>query len=711
MKDRDAIYESSKEVASCLAQGTISRGVDRPGLVRLAVRNTKQCDRLISETTVQGNTPLACREGCDACCRNMPFGTVPEILAIADRCLSMPEQDLKALVAKLHTYVSSAEPHRPEGFLRFKDPCPFLKDSRCQIYEDRPLFCRGLTSENPDLCRMLNERPFSEEVFGPNGELATAQGFIDGTTQTLAKAGLSQRRLEVPRMVLELLTNSAAENELLTSPRPMAISAQRPWVVRLGEDPQISLPATTKDSMTFMEERRHHPLEQLTHLIQTPTTANLIARMWLPSAPRSVEEEKAWWDVMNNALDEALEFEQFDAWEAYAVIEQLRPISFGYQSRPLKEIMAKVGRLLNDKVASKVCPELLEAMPVRKPGKLRVGILGDASNSSGSAWTLGWAEKYDRQDLELHIIKAYKTEDRVSMTFRGYVDHYHYLQGGGIEGAKYIRNLDLDYLIFTDVGDFGGYYRYAMYRLARRQATAWGCPFTSGLVTMDDYLTGDLMEILSADEHYTENLVRLANTGLTLADSREPHLQGSRARFGLPEGWLVAYPQYIMKWFPEHDELLAELSAKLENPIYIADIGTDYEKAKFTDRMAKVGAKIAWFPVTRGKAVFRALLKQFDVCIDSPGWSGGITGLDALGSGTPVVTMPGTYLRQRLVSGFCKQAGVPDCCVSNAAEYIALATDRDAVAEIKSKIEADSLFNDLQPLRDLEDHIRGTALI
>ena len=50
--------------------------------------------------------------------------------------------------------------------------------------------------------------------------------------------------------------------------------------------------------------------------------------------------------------------------------------------------------------------------------------------------------------------------------------------------------------------------------LAPIQCASWGHPDTTGLPTIDYFLSGELMEPPDADEHYTERLVRLPNLAI-----------------------------------------------------------------------------------------------------------------------------------------------------------------------------------------------------
>ena len=56
--------------------------------------------------------------------------------------------------------------------------------------------------------------------------------------------------------------------------------------------------------------------------------------------------------------------------------------------------------------------------------------------------------------------------------------------------------------------------RLAAQRLAPVQCVAWGHPETTGMPTLDYFLSSDLMEPPDGEAHYTEHLVRLPNLGL-----------------------------------------------------------------------------------------------------------------------------------------------------------------------------------------------------
>ena len=79
--------------------------------------------RSVDEIFVHINKFTACSEGCSACCHIPAFISQLEVANI----------EIKTGVA------ARSRPHKGNYF---GQACPFLKESRCSIYEDRPLVCR-----------------------------------------------------------------------------------------------------------------------------------------------------------------------------------------------------------------------------------------------------------------------------------------------------------------------------------------------------------------------------------------------------------------------------------------------------------------------------------------------------------------------------------------------------------------------------------------
>ncbi|MBC9070652.1 YkgJ family cysteine cluster protein [Thauera sp. CAU 1555] len=82
----------------------------------------------------------ACRSGCGACCSmtTMIYAHEAEVLAQASgrRMTRIPARPQFTALTQARAF--------------FGTPCPFLKDSRCSVYEVRPIICRLHHSLNDD---------------------------------------------------------------------------------------------------------------------------------------------------------------------------------------------------------------------------------------------------------------------------------------------------------------------------------------------------------------------------------------------------------------------------------------------------------------------------------------------------------------------------------------------------------------------------------
>ncbi len=79
-------------------------------------------------------------------------------------------------------------------------------------------------------------------------------------------------------------------------------------------------------------------------------------------------------------------------------------------------------------------------------------------------------------------------------------------------------------------------YTLALSRLAPVQCVTWGHPSTTGLETIDYYLSSELFETEDADQYYTEKLVRLKTIPAYSYRPTPPSPLKKRDQFGLARG-------------------------------------------------------------------------------------------------------------------------------------------------------------------------------
>jgi protein O-GlcNAc transferase len=111
------------------------------------------------------------------------------------------------------------------------------------------------------------------------------------------------------------------------------------------------------------------------------------------------------------------------------------------------------------------------------------------------------------------------------------------------------------------------------------------------------------------------------------------------------------------------------------------------------------------------KSAFYGLMKRADVFLDTTGFSGFNTAMQAVECGLPMVTREGRFLRGRLASGILRRMGLTELIASTEEEYVNLAVKLAKNAEyrqvIRQRIEISRpvLFGDVAPVRALEDFL------
>ena len=122
-----------------------------------------------------------------------------------------------------------------------------------------------------------------------------------------------------------------------------------------------------------------------------------------------------------------------------------------------------------------------------------------------------------------------------------------------------IRNLNLDVLLYTDLGMEGFTWSLAFSRLVRVQAAMWGHPITSGLETIDYFISSDLAEAEGAEANYTEKLDPPEESAALLFPSAARYRARARS-FQLPaDAHVYGCLQATFKLHPEFDVVLAEI--------------------------------------------------------------------------------------------------------------------------------------------------------
>lgn len=391
-----------------------------------------------------------------------------------------------------------------------------------------------------------------------------------------------------------------------------------------------------------------------------------------------------------------------------------------YQGYNLVWEQQQYGNLVH-KIMTTRYPQWRDSLPIPPvEQKIRVGYASSYLHSySGTFWLMGWLQYCDRTQFEIYCYYTGNTPDVVTDFFREHSDVFHHFPDQFEAVCQQIREDNLHLLVYPEIGMQGSTIAQAALRLAPIQCTAWGHPLTSGLPTIDYYLSSELMEPEDAQEHYTETVIRFPHLGICYRQPSLPDpLPKSRSDFGLANSEVVYLCcQAPFKYLPQYDDLLVSIAEKVTNAKFIF-IRSEILKPRLSQAFATRGLdfdRYSLFLPSQPRPDYLALNCLADIYLDTIGFTGGNMTLDALACGLPVVTLPTSVMRGRMSAAMLRRIEVTETIATSTDHYIEIAVklglETPLREALKQKITArcSLLFNDRECITVLEQFYQEKA--
>ena len=399
-----------------------------------------------------------------------------------------------------------------------------------------------------------------------------------------------------------------------------------------------------------------------------------------------------------------------------------QPFLLAYQGYNNRELQRIYGDLVC-KIQAKKYPQWSKIRPMQSitaDGKIRVGIVSGFFYSH-SNWKIpiqGWVEQLDRQRFSIYGYYTAKKKDPIFEKARRSFDRFRDNSFSLERLCETITNDRLHVLIFPEIGMNPMTARLAALRLAPIQCASWGHPDTSGLPTIDYYLSSDLMEPPGADSHYTERLIRLPNLSIYYKPQEIQPAPLDRSDLDLPLGAALYFcPQSLFKYLPQYDQVFPRIAKQVDHCrfLFIKHPSSSHLNERFVARLRKAFAEyglcendyVSLLPRLNSEQ-YQAVNRLCDVFLDSLGWSGCNTTMEAIANDLPVVTMPGDLMRGRHSHAIMTMMGVTETIAGALDEYIDLAVrlgrESQFRSEIKEKISRNKhrVYQDTSCIKGLE---------
>ncbi|WP_413207436.1 tetratricopeptide repeat protein [Rhodospirillum sp. A1_3_36] len=298
-----------------------------------------------------------------------------------------------------------------------------------------------------------------------------------------------------------------------------------------------------------------------------------------------------------------------------------------------------------------------------------------------------WVTDIDRSRFHVTVLHFAEEVDGQSAEVARNADAFHHIPRGGLPALALLRTLAPDAILYPELGMSNDTLRLAAIRLAPVQAVSWGHPATTGLPSIDLFLSSDLMEPPTGHLAYTERLVRLPGLSIryspafAVEDAVEARA-AARHALGLEEDTpLFLSLQTHAKYHPNDDTLLGRIAARVpESRMAFIDARPPTPKGMLRARLeaafraegADPNRQLLMLPPMPLEQ-YRRLNLAGDVFLDTPAWSGGNTTLEAIHCGLPIVTLPGQTMWSRHSAAILTSLEVPETIAGNRGAYVDIA--------------------------------------
>ena len=306
-------------------------------------------------------------------------------------------------------------------------------------------------------------------------------------------------------------------------------------------------------------------------------------------------------------------------------------------------------------------------------------------------------------------------------------ENYIYL-GNNLSNARLsLDKYDFDYIVYPDIGMKLMSTLLAYSRISAVQITTWGHSETSGIDTIDYFISSEYFENnLHSQDYYTEKLILLKSLGTFYISPHKLFIDNNpkyntttnkifktRKDYGYKStDILYVCLQTFYKMTPEFEKCLARILELVPNGIIILSNTFPYCKSHLIRIKNTIGdeklQRIRWYGSLE-KDEFLNLVSICDICLDPFPFGGFNTSYDAFDYNIPVITLEGEFLHGRFTSGLYKKMGLDECIVKTPEEYSQLAYNIGINEKLRHKInrniemKKNAIFQEQQSILDWQE--------
>jgi len=364
-----------------------------------------------------------------------------------------------------------------------------------------------------------------------------------------------------------------------------------------------------------------------------------------------------------------------------------------------------------------------------QPNKLKICFISDSfiTDTSVLRDRISIIGKLDRAKYEVYIASFYKFDvinGLIAKVFMNKIKNNYIYLGPTLSIAREtLEKYEFDFIVYPDIGMKLLPTLLAYSRIAPIQITTWGHSETSGIDTIDyfissEYFSGyvsndsqsthpqqnNLYPIHPQQNHYSEKLILFKSLGTFYISPHKLFIENNKAyteqhkKFKTREelgfttkDHLYVCLQTFYKLNPEFETCLARILELDPNGIILLSNTFPFCKSHLERIRNCIGLeklkRIRWYGSLE-KDEFLNIVSISDVCLDPFPFGGCNTSFDAFDYNIPVITLPSPFLHGQFTNGLYKKMGYEnsECIVKTPEQYAQVASMISINEKLKHKI-------------------------
>lgn len=312
--------------------------------------------------------------------------------------------------------------------------------------------------------------------------------------------------------------------------------------------------------------------------------------------------------------------------------------------------------------------------------RLHIGyVSGDFRSHPVGFFLFGALACHNASLYKIHCYSTTEAPDSATAQLQQFADIWHDIRGmDDAKVAQLIHNDQIDILVDLSGHTAGNRLTVFARKPAPIQVSWLGYFNTTGMKSIDYFITDPLHTPTQAEQWFTEEIIRLPEGYMSYtpashapAVSPAPCLKNGYVTFGCFNNTSKINAEVIALW--------AGILTRTPNARLVLKakaLGDSRMQESYWQAFASHGIARERIDL-RGWSYHSDMLQEYqdiDIALDPFPFSGGLTSCDTLWMGVPIITLAGEWIVSRQTASYLAQLGLHELITGNKASYIDLAT-------------------------------------